>query len=168
MADRKMKVNVSLELYEENLQDILFKLAADGTNLNELLEGFINDLTCGRGRHGSDECDRARAYYDRCSYGLWEDNTFLRYLLESGEMEYFLSVLEDVETYEEWVNDGEDYEEELKEAEEACNSFYSEWAERYKTPPQNREEAFEQVEKWHKEYEKFMDGCEIVESEGKI
>ena len=168
MADRKMKVNVSLELHEENLKDILFKLAADDTNLTELLEGFINDLICGRGRHGSDECDRARAYYDRCSYGLWEEDTFLRYLLESGEMGYFLSVLEDVEAYKEWVNEGEDYEEELKEAEEASDSFYSEWAERYKTSPQNREEVFEQVKKWHEEYEKFMDECKIVESEGKI
>lgn len=165
MADRKMKVNVSLELYEENLKDVLYKLAADGTDLNELLEGFINDLICGRGRHGSDECDRARSYYDRCSYGLWEEDTFLRYLLESGEMEYFLSVLEDVDAYKEWANDGEDYEEELKEAEESRDSFYSEWAQMYKTPPQNRKEAFEQVEKWHKEYEKFMDGCEIAESE---
>lgn len=168
MADRKMKVNLSLELHEENLQNILFKLAADGTNLNELLEGFINDLICGRGRHGSDECDRAKVYYDRCLYGFFEEDTFLRYLLESGEMEYFLSVLEDVDAYREWVNDGEDYEEELKEAEEAKNRFYSEWVENYKTPPQNRGEAFEQVKKWHKEYEKFMDGCEIVESEGKI
>ncbi len=168
MESRKMKVNISLELYEDDLKDILYRLAADGTNLTELLEGFINDLTCGRGRHGSDECDRARAYYDRCSYGLCEEDTFLHYLLESGEMEYFLSVLEDVEAYKEWVNEGEDYEEELKEAEEASDSFYSEWAERYKTSPQNREEVFEQVKKWHEEYEKFMDECEIVESEGKI
>lgn len=160
-----MKVNVSLELHEENLKDILFKLAADDTNLTELLEGFINDLICGRGRHGSDECDRARAYYDRCSYGLWEEDTFLHYLLESGEMEYFLSVLEDVEAYKEWVNEGEDYEEELKEAEEARDSFYSEWAENYKTPPQSKEEAFKQAERWYIEYEKFMKNCKTVESE---
>lgn len=70
--------------------------------------------------------------------------------------------------YREWSNDGEDYKEELKEAEEAKNRFYNEWAESYEVPPQNRGEAFEQVEKWHKEYEKFMDGCEIVESESKI
>lgn len=165
MADCKMKVNVSLELYEENLKDILYKLAADGTNLNELLEGFINDLVCGRGRHGSDEVDRARAYYDRCSYGLWEDNTFLRYLLEFGEIEYFLSVLEDVEAYKEWVNDGEDYKEELREAEEARDSFYDEWVENYKTPPQSKEKAFKQVKKWHIEYEKFIKNCKTVESE---
>ena len=165
MANRKVKVDVSLKLLEETLRDILYKLAADGTDLNELLEGFINDLVCGRGRHGSDEVDRARAYYDRCSYGLWEDNTFLRYLLEFGEMECFFSVLEDIEAYKEWVNDGEDYEEELREAEENRDSFYDEWAGNHKTPPQSKEEAFEQVKTWHKEYEKFMKNCKTVESE---
>lgn len=164
----KVKVTLNLELHEDNLKDILYKLAADGTNLTEVLEGFINDLVYGKSSHGSDECSLARRYYDRCCYGLGEEDTFLHYLLESGEMEYFLSVLEDVEAYKEWVNEGEDYEEELKEAEEASDSFYSEWAERYKTSPQNREEVFEQVKKWHEEYEKFMDECEIVESEGKI
>ncbi|MDO5817018.1 MAG: hypothetical protein Q4Q26_05330 [Eubacteriales bacterium] len=168
MESRKMKVNITLELHEDDLKAILYRLAADGTDMTELLEGFISDLVCGKNRHGSDECDRAKAYYDRCLYGFFEEDTFLRYLLESGEMEYFLSVLEDVEAYREWSNDGEDYKEELKEAEEAKNRFYNEWAESHKTPPQNRGEAFEQVEKWHKEYEKFMDGCEIAESEGKI
>ena len=149
MESRKMKVNITLELHEDDLKAILYKLAADGTDMTELLEGFISDLVCGR--HGFDECDQAKAYYDRCLYGFFEEDTFLRYLLESDEMEYFLSVLEDVEAYREWSNDGEDYKEELKEAEKAKNRFYSEW-----------------VEKWHKEYEKFMDGCEIVESECKI
>ena len=168
MESCKMKVNITLELHEDDLKAILYRLAADGTDMTELLEGFISDLVCGKSRHGSDECDRAKAYYDRCLYGFFEEDTSLRYLLESGEMEYFLSVLEDVEAYREWSNDGEDYKEELKEAEEAKNRFYNEWAESYEVPPQNRGEAFEQVEKWHKEYEKFMDGCEIVESESKI
>lgn len=36
MASRK--VNLTLELPEEDLKDILFKVAADGTTLSELLE----------------------------------------------------------------------------------------------------------------------------------
>lgn len=28
---------------------------ADGTNIKEVLKGFINDLVCGSQRHGSDE-----------------------------------------------------------------------------------------------------------------
>lgn len=168
MESRKMKVNISLELHEDDLKEILYKLAADGTDMTELLEGFIGDLVCGKGRHGSDECDRARAYYDRCLYGFFEDDSFLRYLLESGELDYFLDVWSDIQAYREWLADGEDYGEELKEAEKIRDSFYDEWAARYDKPTQSRTEALEHVEKWHKEYEKFMDGCEIVESEDKI
>lgn len=165
MESRKMKVNITLELHEDDLKAILYRLAADGTDMTELLEGFISDLVCGKNRHGSDECDRAKAYYDRCLYGFFEKDTFLRYLLESGEMEYFLSVLEDVEAYKEWVNEGEDYEEELKEAEEASDSFYSEWAESYEVPPQTIEEAYRQVEEWREGYEAFMKSCEKVRDE---
>ena len=163
MESRKMKVNITLDLHEDDLKAILYKLAADGTDMTELLEGFISDLVCGRSRHGSDECDRAKAYYDRCLYGFFEEDTFLRYLLESGEMEYFLSVLEDVEAYKEWIADGEDYGEELEEAEKIRDSFYDEWAARYDKPTQSRTEAYEQVEKWHEEYEKFMKNCELIE-----
>ena len=41
------KVNLTLELPEEDLKDILFKVAADDTTLSELLGGFISDLVCG-------------------------------------------------------------------------------------------------------------------------
>ena len=49
----KVKVTLNLELHEDNLKDILYKLAADGTNLTEVLEGFINDLVYGKSSHGS-------------------------------------------------------------------------------------------------------------------
>ena len=48
MESRKMKVNITLELHEDDLKTILYKLAADGTDMTELLEGFISDLVCGR------------------------------------------------------------------------------------------------------------------------
>lgn len=160
------KVNLTLELPEEDLKDILFKVAADGTNLSELLEGFISDLVCGA-HHGSDECDRAIAYYDRCCYGLGEEDTFLRYLLKFGEIEYYLDIMSNIQAYNEWLADGEDYSEELKEAKQEQDSIYKQWAERYEKPPQSRKKAYKQVEKWHEKYKKFMDQCErISESEG--
>lgn len=160
------KVNLTLELPEEDLKDILFKVAADGISLSELLTGFISDLVCGA-HHGSDECDRAIAYYDRCCYGLGEEDTFLRYLLKFGEIEYYLDIMSNIQAYNEWLADGEDYSEELKEAKQEQDSIYKQWAERYEKPPQSRKKAYKQVEKWHEKYEKFMDQCErISESEG--
>lgn len=163
----KVKVTLNLELHEDNLKDILYKLAADGTNLTEVLEGFINDLVYGKSSHGSDECSLARRYYDRCCYGLGEEDTFLRYLLKFGEIEYYLDIMSNIQAYNEWLADGEDYSEELKEAKQEQDSIYKQWAERYEKPPQSRKKAYKQVEKWHEKYEKFMDQCErISESEG--
>lgn len=142
MASRK--VNLTLELPEEDLKDILFKVAADGTTLSELLEGFISDLVCGA-HHGSDECDRAIAYYDRCCYGLGEEDTFLRYLLKFGEIEYYLDIMSNIQAYNEWLADGEDYSEELKEAKQEQDSIYKQWGKDMK----NRHRAGKRhISKW--------------------
>ena len=165
----KLKIDVSLELYREDLQSILFKLAADNIDLSTLLTRFIGDLVASDYcRNGSDEVDRANAYYDRCSYGLHKEDTFLNYLLESGEMKNFIEIQEKIEAYEEWIQDGESFQKELAAAKQACESLYMEWAERYKTPPQAKKEAFKQAETWINNYKSFVAGCEIVENqEGK-
>ena len=159
----KVKVTLNLELHEDNLKDILYKLAADGTNLTEVLEGFINDLVYGKSSHGSDECSLARRYYDRCCYGLGQEDSFLRFLLKSGYMDEYLALLDDIKTYQGWeLQDGEVYGKELAAAAEEKASYYEEWAEGYKVPPQTIEEAYQQVEEWREGYEAFMKSCEKV------
>lgn len=162
----KLKVNVSLELYREDLQNILFKLTADNIDLPTLLTRFIGDLAvsdyC---RNGSDEVDRANAYYDRCPYGLKKEDTFLRYLLESGEMEHFIEIQEKIEAYEEWIQAGENFQKGLAAAKQACESLYMEWAKRYNTQPQSKKEAFNQVKTWISTYNSFIAGCDMVENE---
>ena len=154
------KVNITLELPEEDLKDILFKVAADGTTLSELLGGFISDLVCGA-HHGSDECDRAIAYYDRCAYGLGQEDSFLRFLIKSGYVDEYFELLDDIKTYQGWeLQDGEVYGKELAAAEEEKASYYEEWVESCKVPPQSIEEAYQQVEEWREGYEAFMKSCE--------
>lgn len=156
------KVNVTLKLPEEDLKDILFKVAADGTTLSELLGGFISDLVCGA-HHGSDECDRAIAYYDRCSYGLGQEDSFLRFLIKSGYVDEYFELLDDIKTYQGWeLQDGEVYGKELAAAEEEKASYYEEWVESCKVPPQTIEEAYQQVEEWAESYKEFMKSCEKV------
>ena len=168
IAMEKRKVNVSLELYEEDLKSILYKVAADGIDLSTLLTGFIGDLVASNYcRNGSDEVDRANSYYDRCWYGIYNEDTFLHYLIGSFEIDYFLSVFEDAELYKEWIADGEDYKEELKEAEVTLKAYYEEWAKRWKEGkvPQDKDTAVKSVSDWRKEYETFIDSCETVNEE---
>lgn len=162
----KLKIDVSLELYREDLQSILFKLAADNIDLSTLLTRFIGDLVASDYcRNGSDDVDRANAYYNRCLYGLHKEYTFLQYLLESGEMKNFIEIQEKIEAYKEWIQEGENFQKELAAAEQAHESFYVEWAASRKTPPQDKKEAFKQVETWVNNYKTFVAGCEVVRNE---
>ena len=165
MADCKVKLQLTLKLYEDDLKDILYKLAADSTDITAFLEDFISGLVCGKSSRGSDECSLARRYYDRCCYGLSEKDNFLRYLLKSGEIEYYLDIMSDIEAYNEWIIDGEDYKLELEEAKQEQDSIYEQWVGSHKKPPQNKEEAYEQVRKWQEGYEEFMRSCDSAESE---
>lgn len=165
MENRKVKVQLTLELPKEDLKDAIYKVAADDTTLSELLGGFISDLVCGA-HHGSDECDRAIAYYDRCPYGLGQEDSFLRFLLKSGYMDEYLALLDDIKTYQGWeLQDGQVYDKELAAAAEEKASYYEEWVESCKVPPQTIEEAYQQVEEWREGYEEFMKSCEKVRDE---
>ena len=168
MAASKVKLNISLEIPAENLKDILYKLAADDINLEKLLENFINDLVYGIDSNGSDECNQANAYYNRCTYDLSHDDTFLRHLLKSGEIEDFLLIMEKAEAYREWIEAGEDYNKELAEVEKERNAFFVGWSGEYDRPPQSKEEAYNQVKIWNKKYKEFIRNCETVESEENI
>lgn len=165
MENRKVKVQLTLELPKEDLKDAIYKMAADGISLSELLGGFISDLVCGA-HHGSDECDRAIAYYDRCPYGLGQEDSFLRFLIKSGYMDEYLALLDDIKTYQGWeLQDGQAYDKELAAAAEEKASYYEEWVESCKVPPQTIEEAYQQVEEWREGYKEFMKSCEKVRDE---
>lgn len=165
MENRKVKVQLTLELPKEDLKDAIYKMAADGISLSELLGGFISDLVCGA-HHGSDECDRAIAYYDRCPYGLGQEDSFLRFLIKSGYMDEYLALLDDIKTYQGWeLQDGQVYDKELAAAAEEKASYYEEWVESCKVPPQIIEEAYQQVEEWREGYKEFMKSCEKVRDE---
>lgn len=168
MAASKVKVNLTLDIREENLKAILYKLAADDISLKFLLENFISDLVYGIDSNGSDECDRVNAYYNRCIYGLSQNNTFLRYLLKSGEIDDFLLLLEKAEAYREWTEAGENYNQELAEVEKECDAFFVGWLSECDRPPQPKKEAYKQVKIWNKEHKEFIRNCEIVESEENI
>lgn len=92
--------------------------------------------------------------------------SFLRFLLKSGYMDEYLALLDDIKVYQGWeLQDGEVYGKELAAAAEEKASYYEEWAEGYKVPPQTIEEAYQQVEEWREGYEAFMKSCEKVRDE---
>lgn len=167
IAMGKLRFNISVELHEEDLKKIMFKVGKDGIDLSTLITGFIGDLvTSDYSRNGSDEVDRANSYYDRCWYGMNNEDTFLYYLIESYEIEDYINILDDIEGNKEWIADGGERFNELKEAEKSLNGYYEEYAKRYSgKAPQDRETAFKSVSEWYENYINSTYNCEIVNEE---
>ncbi len=67
LCARSPGLNIKLPLEFKNL------CKQDGVSPREVLEGFIRDLCALDGSHGSDERDKAQAYYDRCGYPYLND-----------------------------------------------------------------------------------------------
>jgi hypothetical protein len=65
-CEKVLAMNIKLPLEFKNLYK------QDGVSLREVLEGFIRDLCALDGSHGSDERDKAQAYYDRCGLSVPE------------------------------------------------------------------------------------------------
>ena len=75
---------LELKLSDEDVKRISEKAGAVGLSVAELIENFIGDLVCGTYSNGSDERMYAEQWFERCGFGMFPENTFLRYLVEWG------------------------------------------------------------------------------------
>ena len=78
----------------------VFKLCGEhNITVAGLVESFIGDLVGGTYTNGSDERDYARRYFERCWFGLFPEETLLKFLLYMGYEVYddFLEVIDDIE-----------------------------------------------------------------------
>ena len=63
----------------------------------ELIKNFIGDLVDGTYSNGSDERMYANEWFDRCYFGADPDYTFLKYLIEQGDVERVIEALKIIE-----------------------------------------------------------------------
>lgn len=91
---------IKLKLSDADCERISCKAGKAGMTVGELLQQFIGDLVDGTYTNGSDERQAAEDWYNRCSFGMFPEKTFLNYLLEYGEMDTFLEKLEEKEDAE--------------------------------------------------------------------
>lgn len=163
----KLRLNISVELHEEDLKKIIFKVGKDGIDLSTLITGFIGDLVASDySRNGSDEVDRANSYYDCCWYGINNEDTFLYYLIENYEIEDYINILDNIEGNKEWIADGGERFKELEEAKKSLNGYYEEYAKKYSGKVlQDRDTAVRFVSKWYENYINFIYNCESIDEE---
>lgn len=86
-----------IRLSDADVERIYHVAGSHGLTPEELLEQFIGDLVCGTHTNGSDERDLAYGWMERCWFGMFPEETFLRYLIEQMEIDYFLDDLDSLE-----------------------------------------------------------------------
>lgn len=78
---------LELKLSNADVERIYKKAGEVGLTVADLLENFIGDLVCGTYSNGSDERMYAQQWFDRCGFSMFQDKTFLKYLIEWNELE---------------------------------------------------------------------------------
>lgn len=87
IKEREIKINLS----DADLKRLWEKSGSVGMTAGELLASFVGDLVCGTYTNGSDERMYAEQWFERCGFAMFPEKTFLRYLIEWGELESVLS-----------------------------------------------------------------------------
>lgn len=111
--------NIKVKLSEADCERVAELCGRHGLTVGELFENFVGDLVGGTYSNGSDEEDLAEAWFDRCGFGRYMEETLLNYLLEEESytnVEEFLDLIDNIEEgkrdLENYRRKPEDYDEE--------------------------------------------------------
>lgn len=101
MMNKKEKT-LTLNISDEDYLDLLKKCGIHSITPEDLLENFISDLVYGKNCNGSDESIKAQAWFERCWFGMFPEETLLKYLLEYGpEPEELIFLIDDISSLHE-------------------------------------------------------------------
>jgi len=139
---------ISIKLSDADCERISNIVGKHGITVSQLFENFIGDLVSGTYSNGSDERYMAEQWFNRCWFGIFPEETLLKYLLEYG-----INVEDFLDTYEEFENfksNPQEYVDELEEAKE------------------NGEEMLYFEEEYHDYTDEFFDDHKDVDMEKEI
>lgn len=91
--------SISVELSDADVRRICEKAGMVGLAVPELLQNFIGDLVSGTYSNGSDERMYANQWFERCWFGMFPENTFLKHLIELDMVETVVSSWCDMQQY---------------------------------------------------------------------
>jgi len=90
------KREIEILLSDADMQRLWIKAGEVGMTAGELLTSFIGDLVGGTYSNGSDERMYANRWLERCGFFYTAEKTFLRYLLEYGELDEMIFNYEEI------------------------------------------------------------------------
>jgi hypothetical protein len=149
----KIPINLTINLYADDLEAVFAKAGKAGLTLEELIENFIGDLTYSdRTRNGSDECEKANEWFERCWFGMFPENTFLHYVLGQWNIDAVAGTIRDIEYNKEFSEDCEEdeaayYREELEFLTKELESYYTDYLQTVgkDEKPQPKDEAYKSI-----------------------
>lgn len=107
---------ITLNLSDKDCERIAKKAGECGLTVGQLLESFIGDLVGGTYSNGSDERMYAEQWFERCGFGMFSEETLLKYLLEWGhDIDDFITAYDELKNYE---ANPQEYADEVKDAKE--------------------------------------------------
>ena len=143
----KIKFELPIAMYEEDLRELSLKLGYCNTTLSELVVTFFNDLIDGKESGGSDERRLANEYFNRCGMSWINKNSFTKWLFDTEQAAIFDFSFSVNKKYEikspkniEDINDFENAKEEL-------DRLYSDYSNKSKEH-EDRETAFTSARKF--------------------
>lgn len=163
-TERTLNINIA-----ENDARYLFDLAAEhGISMAELIENFLNDLSGGNRRNGSDESRLAKNWFDRCWFGMFPEETFVHYLLERSEMDEFMDELEYFEDLKEILRETDDegekagYQMDCEQSKNELENYYQKYLKRYSKheKTQSFDDSLRMVRKYRQKLFDWMNGVD--------
>lgn len=162
---------IIVKLSDADIDRICNKAGEVGLSVSELLENFIGDLVGGTYSNGSDEREAASDWYERCWFGMFPEETFLRYLLcdRYYDPNEFIELLENIEIakgiIENYENNSDKYNEEDLEEIEYTREDLRDWNKEYQeivngfiktNPKADMTKEIEKVKKWVSEKDNLI------------
>lgn len=151
---------IRLNLTDEDVKALIAKAGSVGLTVGELIQGFVADLVCGSGAHGSDERGLANAWFDRCGFAAFAPPTLLHYLLDMCyDPERYLNLLQYQDNLERAIAEETNEEEiaclreELSAPAEELEAVTEDWQPYYEP---NMDEEISEIRAWVKERKELL------------
>lgn len=153
MADL-YKRNATLELTDEEVQQLTEIAARSNMTAGELLSAFVHDLCRSEWSNGSDERDRAEDWYDRARVGFPCDQSLAGSLVTDDGLGAIESLVDALDSQQMYREDPKAWKEELEEV--AGNEAELEFSHEI-------DRALEKLPQGSNQEEQIQRCCQIVE-----
>lgn len=87
---------IEIKLSDADVERLYKKAGSASLSVSELLENFVGDLVDGTYNNGPDERAALNNWFERCYFGMFPEESFLKYLIDQDTIEEFLELYNDM------------------------------------------------------------------------